>query len=225
MNWWGKKKSTSVKTTSKSSKSSGSGNAQDAIIRLRTAVETQEKRENHLQKKIDNMVIEAKEKMAKGDKKGAMFALKRKKMYEGEMEKICNVKMTLETQVMNLESAAQNADTFNAMKSGTKTMKKIRTDLGIDKVDDLMDDIREEMDTAKDISDAMAQPIDGMYDEDELLSELADLENMGMEQQMLDTGGSVQLPDVPGNKLPALSKTSKEEEDELRKLEAELAGM
>merc|ERR1719245_1283389 len=164
------------------------------------------------------MVIEAKEKMAKGDKKGAMFALKRKKMYEGEMEKICNVKMTLETQVMNLESAAQNADTLN-------TMKKIRTDLGIDKVDDLMDDIREEMDTAKDISDAMARPIDGMYDEDELLSELADLENMGMEQQMLNTGDSVKLPDVPGNKLPALSKTSKEEEDELRKLEAELAGM
>merc|ERR1719438_606639 len=129
-------------------------------------------RENHLQKKIDGMVIEAKEKMAKGDKKGAMFALKREKMYEGEMEKICNVKMTLETQVMNLESAAQNADTFNAMKSGTNTMKKIRTDLGIDKVDDLMDDIREEMDTAKDISDAMAQPIDGMYDVDDLMDDI-----------------------------------------------------
>merc|ERR1719232_2254267 len=206
MNWFGKKKSKEVKTTAKSS-----GNAQDAIIRLRTAVETQEKRENHLQKKIDGMVIEAKEKMAKGDKKGAMFALKRKKMYEGEMEKICNVKMTLETQVMNLESAAQNADTFNAMKSGTNTMKKIRTDLGIDKVDDLMDDIREEMDTAKDISDAMAQPIDGMYDEDELLGELAELENMGMEEHLLNTGGAVNLPSVPGKKLPALSKTSKEE--------------
>jgi len=223
MNWFGKKKTKEVKTTAKSS-----GNAQDAIIRLRTAVETQEKRENHLQKKIDGMVIEAKEKMARNDKKGAMFALKRKKMYEGEMEKIANVKMTLETQVMNLESAAQNADTFNAMKSGTNTMKKIRTDLGIDKVDDLMDDIREEMDTAKDISDAMAQPIDGMYDEDELLGELAELENMGMEEQLLDTAntsGGVKLPAVPGNKLPALSKTSKEEEDELRKLEAELAGM
>merc|ERR1719413_68369 len=106
------------------------------------------------------MVIEAKKKWQKNDKKGALFCLKRKKMYEGEMEKIGNVKMTLETQVMNLESAAQNADTFNAMKAGTNTMKKIRNDVGIDKVDDLMDDIREEMDVAKDISDAMAQPID-----------------------------------------------------------------
>jgi len=219
MNWFGKKKTKEVKATAQSS-----GSAQDAIIRLRTACDTQQKREDHLQKKIDGMIREAKEKMAKHDKKGAMFALKRKKMYEGELEKIANVKMTLETQVMNLESAAQNADTFNAMKSGTNTMKKIRTDLGIDKVDDLMDDIREEMDTAKDISDAMAQPIDGMYDEDELLSELAELENLDMEEQLLTTP-SMKLPDVPGKKLPALSKTSKEEEEDLKKLEAELAGM
>jgi len=168
------------------------------------------------------MVIEAKEKMAKNDKKGALFCLKRKKMYEGEMEKIGNVKMTLETQVMNLESAAQNADTFNAMKAGTNTMKKIRNDVGIDKVDDLMDDIREEMDVAKDISDAMAQPIDGLYDEDELLGELAELENLGMEEQLLSTPS---MPAVPGKKLPTLAGTSKAEEEELRKLEAELAGM
>merc|ERR1719343_711004 len=158
------------------------------------------------------MVIEAKEKMAKNDKKGALFCLKRKKMYEGEMEKIGNVKMTLETQVMNLESAAQNADTFNAMKAGTNTMKKIRNDVGIDKVDDLMEDI----------SDAMAQPIDGLYDEDELLGELAELENLGMEEQVLSTPS---MPAVPGKKLPTLAGTSKAEEEELRKLEAELAGM
>merc|ERR1712174_16572 len=102
-------------------------------------------------------------------------------------EKICNVKITLETQVMNLESAAQNADTFNAMKGGTNTMKKIRTDLGIDKVDDLMDEIRDEMDTAAEVSNAMAQPLDGLYDEDELLSELAELENEGMEEELLAT--------------------------------------
>ena len=53
------------------------------------------------------MVKEAKVKMAKGDKKAALFAMKRKKLYEAEVDKIQNVKMTLETQVINLESAAQ----------------------------------------------------------------------------------------------------------------------
>ena len=61
--------------------------------------------------------------------------MKRKKMYEQEIDKIQNVKMTLETQVINLESAAQNAETFKAMEAGSKTMKKIRTDVGIEKVD------------------------------------------------------------------------------------------
>jgi len=39
MNWFGKKKTKEVKSTPKST-----GNAQDAILRLRTAIETQEKR-------------------------------------------------------------------------------------------------------------------------------------------------------------------------------------
>jgi len=39
MNWFGKKKTKEVKSTPKSA-----GNAQDAIQRLRTAIETQEKR-------------------------------------------------------------------------------------------------------------------------------------------------------------------------------------
>ena len=62
---------------------------------------------------------------------GALFSLKRKKMYEAELDKIGNIKMTLETQVMNLESAAQNAETFMVMNQGKNAMADIRvnTDL------------------------------------------------------------------------------------------------
>merc|ERR1712130_365267 len=94
---------------------------------------------------------------ARNDKKGALFSMKRKKMYEGELDKIQNVKMTLETQVMNLESASQNADTFMALKQGTTAMKNIRQGVGLDNVDDMMDDIKEEMQMANEISDAIAQ--------------------------------------------------------------------
>lgn len=144
-------------------------------------------------------------------------------MYEAECEKISNVKMTLETQVMNLESAAQNADTFMAMKGGTTAMKKIRNDMGVDKVDDMIDEIREEMDAAKDLSDAMAQQVDPMlYDEDELLGELAALEEADTEKELLKPTPSLNLPAVPGKKLPSHEAA---EAEELRKLEAELAGM
>jgi charged multivesicular body protein 4 len=154
--------------------------------------------------------------------------MKRKKLYESEVDKIQNVKMTLETQVINLESAAQNAETFKAMEAGSKTMKKIRTDVGIEKVDDIMDDIKAEMEMANEINEAIAQPVDPLLtDEDELLEELNALEAMDLEAELLAPPSSSKmsgfsLPTVPDAKLPVLAR---EEEDDLKKLEAELAGL
>lgn len=218
--FFGKKKAKET-NTNKQAKDAGT-----TIVTLRQNIQTQEKREEHLEKKIEQMTKEAKGKLAAKDKKGAMFALKRKKLYESEIEKIQNVKMTLETQVMNLESATQNAETFMAMKQGTDAMKNIRTGVGIDKVDDMMDEIREEMDMANEISSAIAQPVDPLlHDEDELLAELEALEQDDVEAELLKPTPGLNLPAVPGGKLPALSGTTANEEEELKRLEAELAGM
>uniref|UniRef100_A0A7S2AAX5 Uncharacterized protein n=1 Tax=Trieres chinensis TaxID=1514140 RepID=A0A7S2AAX5_TRICV len=225
MNWFGKKKKGAASTTASGS-SGGASDPQVTIVKLRENIAMQEKREEHIQRKMNGMVKEAKEKMARKDKKGAMFALKRKKLYEQELDKIQNVKMTLETQVMNLESASQNAQTFKAMDAGKNAMKKIRTDVGIDKVDDMMDDIREEMEMASEISSAIAQPVDPLLaDEDELLAELEELEAEDVEDALLTPPAktpSINLPAVPSNKLPALAN---DEAEELKKLEAELAGL
>lgn len=56
-------------------------------------------RENHIQKKIKAQLLDAKAKSSAKDKKGALFALKRKKMYEGEVNKLNGARMTLESQV------------------------------------------------------------------------------------------------------------------------------
>lgn len=157
--------------------------------------------------------------------------MKRKKLFEAEMDKIENVKMTLETQVINLESAAQNAETFKAMQAGSKTMKKIRQEVGLEEVDDIMDSIKEEMELAAEINTAIAQPVDPLLaDDDELLKELEELETNDLEMELLapptkhaaDPLSSLDLPTVPDSKLPTLSK--KDEED-YKALEAELAGL
>ena len=126
--------------------------------------------------------------------------MKQRKLYQAEVDKIQNVKMTLETQVINLESASQNAQTFQVMQQGTNTMKKIRTDVGINDVDDVMDDIREEMDMASELNNAFTQPLDslGMADDDDLLAELDEL-----------TGAELySMPDVPSKKMsPVANKT------------------
>jgi len=231
-NFFGKKKKedTTSSTVSSTSKIVPT-DPQNTIVKIRESITTQEKREEHITRKISQVVAEAKTKMAKGDKKGALFAMKRKKMYESEIEKIQNVKMTLETQVINLESAAQNAATFQAMNQGNKTMKKIRQDVGIEKVDDIMDEIKEEMEMANEINQAISAPVDPfmMADEDELLDELNALETADLEAELLKPAATVptdslSLPSVPDSKLPT-PKLAKAEEDDLKKLEAELAGL
>jgi len=93
-------------------------------------------------------------------------------------------------------------------------------------VDDMMDDIREEMEMASEISNAIAQPVDPLLiDDDELLAELEELEAADVEEELLKQPAKkteINLPAVPSSKLPALQK---DEADELRKLEAELAGL
>jgi hypothetical protein len=151
--------------------------------------------------------------------------------------------MTLETQVMNLESAAQNAETFKAMQAGKVAMSNIRKDTDISKVDELMDDIKEEMDMASEISGALAQPIDPlMTDDDELLAELELLGANDVDEQLLSrpsaaatatsTTDMTSFPNVPNQKMPTIAAsnnsstgTSKKEAEELALLEAELAGM
>mmetsp|Transcript_114819 Transcript_114819/g.331827 ORF Transcript_114819/g.331827 Transcript_114819/m.331827 type:complete len:228 (-) Transcript_114819:126-809(-) len=197
------------------------------IVTLRESIANQEKREEHIEKKIQMMVKEAKAKMAKGDKKGALFAMKRKKLYEQEQEKIQNVKFTLETQVMSLESATQNAQTVKAMQEGSKTMQKIRNDVGIEQVDDIMDNIKEEMEMAQEINEAISQPVDTlMADEDELLDELNALETADLEAELLKPPAAAEkplsMPAAPDSKLPALAQ---KEQDDLKALEAELAGL
>jgi charged multivesicular body protein 4 len=224
MNFFGKKKK-EVNTTVSSTSASKPSDAQTTIVKLRESIANQDKREEHIQNKINSVIAEAKTKMAKGDKKGALYAMKRKKLYEQEQAKIQNVRFTLETQVINLESAQQNAQTYSALKQGNTAMQGIRKEVGIEQVDDVMDEIKEEMDMAQEINDAIAQPVDPlMADEDELLEELNMLETADLEAELLKPPptAAMAMPAAPDSKLPALAQ---KEEDDLKALEAELAGL
>ncbi len=63
-------------------------------------------RHEHLEKQQERLVVEAKTKLAKKDKKGAMFSLKKKAMLQKQIDTIMGTIMTMETQKCALESAA-----------------------------------------------------------------------------------------------------------------------
>jgi len=153
------------------------------------------------------------------------MCLKRKKTYEAQVEKLAGARMTIETQVMTLEGANVNLEAMNAMKMGATTMKAIHRDMDVDKVDDTMEEIREQMDIANEISDAIAQPLGGeVFDDDELLNELEELEQTSLDEQLLglDTTPAQKLPSVPTKAPVAPQKATASEDDELKALEASM---
>lgn len=77
----------------------------DAIVEIRSQLLTLEKKEDYLNKRIEEEVKKAKDALAKDGansaqgKRIATAALRQKKMHEGELEKLAGMRMTLETQV------------------------------------------------------------------------------------------------------------------------------
>ena len=81
MNLFGRSKPNAAAPTP-SGNSSGGSSTSDAIGKLRDASETMEKREEHLMRKIDNEIKQAKDFSRLGKKREALTCIKRKKMYE-----------------------------------------------------------------------------------------------------------------------------------------------
>lgn len=53
------------------------------------------------------------------------MALKRKKIYEGQVEKLSGARMTIEVQIMTIENATTNYAALDAMKTGANALKNI----------------------------------------------------------------------------------------------------
>lgn len=164
-------------TATTSSSSSNSKDPHATVQRLRESLSNAERREKHVHYQMAEITREAKLRSAQGDKRGALNALKRKKLYQAEVDKIANVKMTLETQAFHIESAAYNQETVKVMQSGQSTMGRLRKLMGVEKVENLMDDIREEADLASEVNNAIGAPLDPLMEDDaDLLAELEALE-------------------------------------------------
>lgn len=219
MNLFGKKKPAATAAPAPS--------PMETIKVLRDNLVVLEKREEHIQKKIEAALQEAKLKSQKKDKNGALFALKRKKMYEAEISKLQGARITLDSQILALESAAVNIETFRAMKAGAGAMKNMRGDIDADKVDEIMDDIQEEKDVHDAISEAISRPGQDMFNDEDLLDELAELDALEMEDAALSKPQTVpqtvfNLPSVPTTSVQSskvIMVDESEDERALRELE------
>ncbi len=130
--------------------------------------------------------------------------MKRKKRFETQLNQIDGTLTTLEYQREALEKANTNTEVMKVMKMVAEVTKSAYGEIDIDKVHDLKDDIQEQNEIAKEISDVISSPI-GIYlgiDEDDLLKELEELEQENLDSELLELPSTDPLPEVPSKNLP-----------------------
>nr|DBA24174.1 TPA: hypothetical protein GDO54_011867 [Pyxicephalus adspersus] len=178
----------------------GGPSAQEALFRLRETEDMLTKKQEYLEKKIEQELATAKKHGTK-NKRAALQALKRKKRLEKQLTQIDGTLSTIEFQREALENSHTNTEVLKNMGYAAKAMKSVHQNMDVNKIDDLMQDIHEQQDVAQEISEAISRPmgIGDEFDEDELLAELEELEQDELNKHM----ASVTLPSVPSHKLPA----------------------
>jgi len=237
MNLFGRKKDTPAPAPPPPTSNAGgdAASAQGAITKVRDMIETIDKRETHIQRKIDNEVTQAKKFSAAGKKREAIQCIKRKKMYEKQLEQIGATKMNLEQQQITLESMNLNREALAAQRAAANSMQaQTKAMGGVDAVDETVDQMEDALQDANDIGEALSRQVamPGIdADEDDLLAELEGLEADDLSDQLgaVDlgdmSGGAVEMPAAPVSypaaptKAPAMTA----EEKELAELEASMA--
>jgi len=187
----------------------------EALQKLRENEELLTKKQEHLEKQIEEQLEIAKINGTK-NKRASLQALKRKKRLEQQLAQNDGALMTLQNQRQALEDAKANTDIFNVMREAGRALKNTHKDLDIDKVEELVDEIKEQQQIANEISQVISDPrgfgLDA--DEDELLKELEEIEQEQQARKLIEA--DVTLPEVPSHSLveKEKQKPSRSKEDE-----------
>ncbi|CRG85281.1 Vacuolar-sorting protein snf7 [Talaromyces islandicus] len=203
----------------------------EAILGLRSQLEMLQKRQTHLESQIEDQEAIARKNVT-SNKNAAMAALRRKKMHEKNLEQTQSQIIKLEQHIYSIEAANINQETLNAMDSAGKAMQRMHAGLTMDKVDNMMDKLREQHELANEISNVIQNShIGEQPDEEELEADLEELEQEAMDAQMLKTGTVPvadqlhRLPAAANGEIKGKAKQTEEEDEEaeLEKLRAEMA--
>ncbi|XP_078176305.1 vacuolar protein sorting-associated protein 32 homolog 1-like [Carex rostrata] len=215
-------------------------NALATLDKLNETLEMLEKKEKVLLKKAGQEVEKAKEFTRAKNKRAAIQCLKRKRLYEQQVEQLGNFQLRIHDQMIMLEGAKATTETVDALRTGASAMKAMQKATNIDDVDKTMDEINEQTENMKQIQEALAAPIGAAadFDEDELEAELEELEGAELEEQLLAPATAPPVAPIytPSTATASASTAGKQpmrptaqrtqstpEEDELAALQAEMA--
>ena len=181
---------------------------QVVIQNMRETLDTLEKREIHLEKRVNAFKKEAAS-FVKTNKPKALELLKKAKMNEKQLLSIYGQKENLETHILVLEQSITNQNIIESLKQGKNAIENMTKKLNPDDVAELVDNISSSIDASEEITTALSQPIGGVaHDEEELLAMLEEETN----EEYID---DEMFPKIP---IKTYTKTEEDELDELAKL-------
>ncbi|OCH92205.1 Snf7-domain-containing protein [Obba rivulosa] len=198
--------------------------SRDAIITLREQLQLIDKKEEHMQRQLDEQLKKAKAN-AVTNKTAATDALRKKKAIETNMARLRDTRFQLEMQVATLESASFNAETMAAMKKAAGALKDIHGHLNIEGVDTTMAEIQEQTQLANEVSEAISSnAYTGVeIDEDELKAELDEMERDELNERLMGADHvPVHQPAGRVHERPPPVAVEDDEEAQLRELQAAL---
>lgn len=154
--------------------------------------------------------------------------MRRKAMFEKQVEQFNNQILRLEEQIIQLEASRTNAEVFQSIKSANHaTQANLRT-ARIDDFDKIIDSVQETQEEIAEINEALTRPIGSAQqeDEDDLLAELDEMEAKDLDRDLLESGApSVQKLDMEDDGIlspPAVLESADDETTELEELNAEI---
>lgn len=146
----------------------------------------------------------ARECLAKGDKRRALLALRKRKYQEQLLTKTDKQLENLEELTQNIEFALVQKDVMYGLQQGNEVLKTINKEMSLDKVEHIMDESAEAVAYQNEISEMLAGQITNS-EEAEVQEELEALERQELEKQAA-------FPKVPAQELPQVQKEEEEQE-------------
>ncbi|GAB4820642.1 hypothetical protein N2152v2_007688 [Parachlorella kessleri] len=195
--------------------------------KLDDAEELLVKKRDLLERQIAQQLEKARQATRDKNKTAALAALKKKKLYEAQLEQIeCSILRVDEQQLM-LENSQTTMMTLATLGDAAKAAKVLSAELSVEQVDQLRDQLDEQHDEMRQITDMLGQPMGAVGDFDDVEAELE-----GLEQDLADAE-LASLDPVPSKIAavhvgpaavrPAAAAAAKTQEElELEELEQEL---
>ncbi|RMZ18441.1 hypothetical protein D0862_00257 [Hortaea werneckii] len=153
------------------------------IASLRTLISDLEPQIQQLMQRVSELDTKAREAVAKKQNAAAKVALRQKKIAETKLQSRTATLTQVEDVYAKIEQAADQVEIVRVMEASSTTLRSLNQKTGgVEKVQDVMDSLRESMQDTEEISGAISEVGAGQIDEGEVDDELEALEKAEREK-------------------------------------------